>query len=126
MSAKEIAGRLSEQIAKRGRAIAHPDAVPLLFEGFKTELLLEADNKAGWQVTGICAQSTIQAADHRIQKKMGMEYKPDVVLLSDFVPAFEYISDLCIAKNRLHFPADHVKVFTREISELIAQACPWC
>jgi hypothetical protein len=128
MSATEIAERLSRRIAERGRAVAHPDAVPLLFEGFKTELLLQADDKADGQVTGICAKSAIQAADHRMQKqkRMGMEYKDGVVLFSDFVPAFEYISDLCVAKNRLHFPAEDVKVFTWEISELITQACPWC
>ena len=122
--AETIAERLIKRIQERRRDVAHREALPLLFEGFKTELLLEADDKADGQVTSICAQSAIQAADHRIQKRATEHDK--YVLLSDFVPAFQYIRDLCIPKNRLHFPADHVKVFTREISELIAQACPWC
>jgi hypothetical protein len=124
MSAQEIAGRLTEQVARREYKVAHPEALPYLFDGFVTELLLKADDLANRKVTGICARAAIDAAGHRAHKISGSGGR--IVFLSDFVPAFEYISDLSIPKNRFRFPSEDVAVFSAEVSQLIRQCCPWC
>lgn len=125
MSAEGLSNRLANHIKDRARELAHREALPLLFEGFNTDLLLEADDKAGHKVTGICAETAIKAADRRLAKIKPI-HNPGFVLLTDFIPAFEYISELCVPRNQFRFPVEHVSVFTREISELIRQGCPWC
>ena len=124
MSTQEIAGRVTESIERRKYKVAHPDVLPYLFEGFETVLLLKADDLANRKVTDIYARVAVEIAGRRAGKIRDAIER--VVLISDFVPAFEYISDLSIPKNYFRFSKEDVAVFTSEVSQLIRQCCPWC
>jgi hypothetical protein len=124
MSAEEIASRLRSQVQAQKYDIVHPEAVPYLFEGFETNLLLTADDLANKKVTAICARAAIDAAKRRVAKIKSEGGR--TIVLADFVPAFEYISDLSSTKNRFRFPTADLMVFTAEVSQLIRDCCPWC
>lgn len=125
MSAKELAYRLISQVEHLNFKVQQPDAVQYLFDGFKTDFLIDADNRSYKKITYICARTAVSAAKRRNEKFRSL-FDEQIVFLTDFVPAFEYISELSIPRNRFRFPAEDSQVFTTEISQLIRQSCPWC
>ncbi len=118
MSAQEIASRLLTQVS-----VAHPEALPHFFEGFKTDLILQADDMAHGRITAIFAREAVAAARHRAEK---FRTSATPVYLADFVPAFDYIRELASPRRRPNLRTEDVVIFTAEISELIRQCCPWC
>ncbi len=124
MSTEEIVTRVTNSVARLNFDVEHQEQLPLLFDGFKTELLLKADDTSNMKVIDIYARVAVDTAKHRINKfGQGLG---NSVTLSDFIPAFDYISSIASAGARARFrQADRV-VFSEEVSELVRQSCPWC
>lgn len=116
MSAEQVGNEFRRELDRQGHYTEQPLA--LLFEGFDTQILLDANEMSHGRLFQAVAEVVIRTARHRAEK---MRMPESNILLSDFIPALGSRSDLVGQRSRYEFG-----VFSDEVEFIIRQCCPWC